>query len=65
MKKFQDEGIHELTTMADEKLGDVMDRLDILTSPEYAYQTFSGKEENMDGEVKFIIVTDEIKNRKE
>ncbi len=65
MKEFQDEGIHELTTMADEKLGDVMDRLDILTSPEYAYQTFSGKEEDMDGEVKFIIVTDEIKNRKE
>lgn len=42
-----------------------MDRLDVLTSPEYAYQTFSGKEKDMDGEVKFIIVTDEIKNRKE
>ncbi len=65
MKKFQDEGIHELTTMADEKLGDLMERLDVLTSPEYSYQTFSGKEDDMDGEVKFIIITDEVKDSKE
>lgn len=65
MKEFQDEGIHELTTMADEKLGDLLERLDVITSPEYSYQTFSGKEDDMDGEVKFIIVTDDIKDTKE
>lgn len=65
MKKFQDEGIHELTAMADEKLGDLWDRLDVLTSPKYSYQTFSGKADDMDGNVKFIIVTEEIKDRKE
>ena len=65
MKEFQEEGIHELTTMAKEELGNLLDRLDAVTSPEYSYQTFSGKEDDMDGEVKFIITTDEIKNEED
>lgn len=61
MKQFQNEGVHALTTTVEDELGDVLDRLKVLTSPECAYQSFSGKQKDMAGEVKFIITTEEIK----
>ena len=62
MKEFQEAGIHTLTTTVEENLDGILDRMEILTSPEYEYQSFSGKQKDMDGEVKFIITTEEIKS---
>ena len=44
----------------EEELGDILDRLDALMSDDCAYQTFSGKDSSMDGNVKFVIETEAI-----
>lgn len=60
MLTFQEEGIDKMTTTVEEDLMSVLDRMDILRSEECRYDTFSGKTEGMDGNVKFIIQTEGV-----
>lgn len=59
--KFQKEGTGKLKRTFEDELGDVLDRFDALTSDKCAYKTYSGRDKSMDGAVKFVIETDEIK----
>ena len=60
MAKFDKEGTSKLKSTVEDELGDVIDRIDVLTSEDCKYNTFSGKDKAMDGNVKFVIVTDAI-----
>ena len=59
--KLQKEGTGKLKSTFEDELGDVLDRFDALTSDKCAYKTYSGRDKSMDGAVKFVIETDEIK----
>ena len=59
--KFQKEGTGKLKSTFEDELGDVLDRFDALTSDKCAYKTYSGRDKSMDGAVKFVIETDDIK----
>lgn len=61
MKKFNEEGIEELTSTFDEDLQDVLDRVNAVSKAGKSYNSFSGISENMDGSVKFVIKSDDIK----
>ncbi|MDO4340787.1 MAG: hypothetical protein Q4C91_22350 [Eubacteriales bacterium] len=60
MEEFQTEGIDELYDVVNEDLQKVLDRLDEVKDAGISYQTFTGKEENIKGSVKFVITTAEI-----
>ena len=60
MAKFDKEGTSKLKSTVEDELGDVLDRIDVLTSADCKYNTFSGKDKAMDGNVKFVIETDAI-----
>lgn len=60
MAKFDKEGTSKLKSTVEDELGDVIDRIDVLTSEDCKYNTFSGKDKEMDGNVKFVIETDSI-----
>ena len=51
-----------LDTALVEKACKVLDRLDAICSDDNAYRSFSGKEDDMDGNVKFVIETAAIDN---
>ena len=57
MAEFESEGTGELKRMMEDELGEVLDRLEAMTSETCSYDTFSGKSDEMDGNVKFIIET--------
>ena len=56
-KEFDEEGIQKLSDLVDEDLQDILDRLDAICSDDNAYHSFSGKEDDMSGNVKFVIET--------
>lgn len=60
MAKFDKEGTSKLKSTVEDELGDVLDRIDVLTSENCKYSTFSGKDKAMNGNVKFVIETDAI-----
>lgn len=60
MDKFDKEGTSKLKSTVEDELGDVIDRFKALTSEDCAYDTFSGKDSSMSGNVKFIIETEGI-----
>lgn len=60
MKLFEKDGTGKLQCTIEDQLGTMIDRLKALDSDEAAYDTFGGKEESMDGTVKFIIETEAI-----
>ena len=63
MQEFYEEGIRKLEEIAEEAEDDLtvlLDRFKALTSDQIAYDTYSGRNSNMDGTVKFIIETEEI-----
>ena len=60
MAKFDKEGTSKLKSTVEDELGDVLDRIEVLTSDDCKYNTFSGKDKAMDGNVKFVIETDAI-----
>lgn len=62
MVKFDKEGISKLYDTVNDDLQGVLDRLKALKKLGDNYKSFSGKSDSMDGSVKFIIKTDEIKN---
>ncbi len=57
MAEFESRGTGKMKEMLENELGEVLDRLDALTSEVCSYDTFSGKSDEMDGNVKFIIET--------
>lgn len=57
MAEFESQGTGKMKEMLEDELGEVLDRLDALTSEVCSYDTFSGKSDEMDGNVKFIIET--------
>ena len=56
-KEFDEEGIQKLSDLVDDDLQDILDRLDAICSDDNAYHSFSGKEDDMSGNVKFVIET--------
>ena len=60
MKTFDAEGTSKLKTTVEGAVGELMNRLEALTSKECSYDTFSGKDSAMDGNVKFVIETEAI-----
>lgn len=67
-EKFHNEGIKKLYSKAGDLICDVndlKDTIDALQSFSKSYRAFSGISNEMDGEVKFILKTDEIKAQNE
>lgn len=61
MKKFDEEGIQKINEMYEEDFADLKDRLSALLDISKEYNNFSGIGDGMDGDVKFIIETAEIR----
>ena len=61
MQEFNEEGIEKMTSALKDEFGELTDRIEALNSNTCAYDTFSGKTDAMDGNVKFIIETEAIK----
>ncbi len=60
--EFNDEGIQKLIDLFGDNVTDMLDRLDAIKKTGAGYQSFSGKRDDMEGSVKFILKTDEIKD---
>ncbi len=65
MNKFDREGIQEINRIYEEDFEGLKDRLRALLDISEEYTNFTGIGDGMDGEVKFIIETEEISNDKE
>ena len=65
MRKFDREGIQEINRIYEEDFEGLKDRLSALLDISEEYTNFTGIGDGMDGEVKFIIETEEISNDKE
>ena len=61
VKKFNDEGIREITRMGGEDLQQLLTRVRALRTADLDYDTYSGKTDGTKGSVRFIIETDEIR----
>ena len=61
LKQFCDEGIGKITALFDGKLSELAPRLKAMIDVSKHYRSYSGLTEEMDGEVKFIYKTEEIK----
>jgi putative membrane protein len=64
MVKFNKEGIQKISSEVDSKMGDLQDVIDVkdeLVKVSNNYGTFSGIGDEMDGKVKFVMKTDEIR----
>ena len=61
MSEFKEEGTDKLRNEYNDKVKAVLDRLDSLTGEAGQYNTFSGLADGMNGKVKFIFQTAEIK----
>lgn len=58
--EFNEDGIRKLQEAAEELSGNVLDRINALTSEDCSYDSYAGKADNMAGSVKFIIETEGI-----
>lgn len=61
MKEFDKDGIQELKSTFDDDIQGLLDKVDDISTRTKEYKTFSGIREDMNGNVKFIIETTEIK----
>ena len=61
LKQFNEEGIQKIIDLVDDDLEGVLARVRATIDVSKDYQNFSGISDNMDGQVKFIYRTDEIK----
>lgn len=61
LKTFNTEGISKITSLKDSDLGKVATRLKATADVAKHYKSYSGLTDEMDGEVKFIYKTEEIK----
>ena len=62
MNQFKDEGTGKLQNEYNGKIKTVMDRFKAITKDADDYKSFSGIADGMDGSVKFIFQTAEIKS---
>ena len=53
MQEFNEQGTRKLKDTVEKELGNILDRLESLTSDQCSYDTFSGKAKDMEGNVKF------------
>lgn len=60
VKEFDEKGTKKLKDTIEDEVGNILDRVNALNSENCTYDTFSGKADNMNGNVKFIIETDAI-----
>ena len=65
VKKFDQEGIKELTKLGGSNLQDIVRRVKALHRIEETYSNYSGIPEGVKGSVRFMIETEEIKASKE
>ncbi|MBR3347012.1 MAG: hypothetical protein IKG37_08020, partial [Solobacterium sp.] len=65
VKKFDQEGIKELTKLGGSNLQDIVRRAKALHRIEETYTNYSGIPEGVKGSVRFMIETEEIKASKE
>ncbi len=63
MNQFKDEGTGKLQSEYNNQIKTVMDRFKAITKDADDYNTFSGIADDMDGSVKFIFQTEEIKGK--
>lgn len=61
MKEFNDDGIMKLYNMVNDDISDMFDRLDAISQAGTNYNSFAGIDDSMDGTVRFIMETAEIK----
>lgn len=61
MKKFNEEGIEKLTGTVEDDLEVLVNRIDAIAQAGKDYKSYAGIRSDMDGSVKFIIKSDEIK----
>lgn len=60
VNEYNEDGIQKLYETVTVDLQNVLDRVDAVSDLSESYQSFSGKSEDMEGSVKFIIETDAI-----
>lgn len=65
MYRFDDEGIQEINDMYETDFSELKERLETLLDIAKEYDNFSGIAKGMDGKVKFVIETQEIKSADE
>ena len=51
MQEFDEQGTRKLKDTVEKELGNILDRLESLTSDQCSYDTFSGKAKDMEGNV--------------
>lgn len=61
LKQFTDEGVQKLTGLVDGDLDALLARLNAIMDVSRTYRSFTGLDDTMDGQVKFIYRTDEAK----
>lgn len=61
LKQFNEEGISKITSLLKDDLGDLGERIKATIEVSQHYKSYSGLTDEMDGEVKFIYKTAEIK----
>lgn len=61
METFNEEGIEKLTDTVGDDLEDLIDRINAISQAGEDYKSYAGIGKDMDGKVKFIIKSDEIK----
>lgn len=62
-QKFYEEGIEELDEKLSGEFSELLERFRAVCSEEALYSTFTEREKNMDGNVKFILRTEPIEIR--
>ncbi len=60
LQEFNDEGIQKLVDAVDDDLDGLVERLRATQNASKHYKNFSGLDDGMDGQVKFIYRTDSI-----
>lgn len=61
LKNFNEEGIKKITDLIDGNVNNIVERMKATVNAANSYNTYAGKADNMDGTVKFIYKTAEVK----
>ena len=61
IRQFADEGIQKMADLVNGDLDTLLARINATAAVSRDYHTFSGKTAQMDGQVKFIYRTEEVK----
>lgn len=60
LNQFNEEGIQKILSAVDDNLGSVTERLEAISTVSKNYKNYSGIDDSMDGDVKFIYKTDAV-----